>query len=198
MPVQLDQAGLFEKELLDSIPCLNNLAMGLCRNRSRAEDLRQETMTRAWNARARFQPGSCFKAWICTIMRNQFRTECRSSWRQAPWDQLLAERVMTVADEQTPILEFHDAVRMDGLPALQRAALMTIGVDGLSYRQAAAAHLCPVGTMKSRVTRARRALKDALENGSRSTELAQTIPIAAMSPHRYPRCVPPSQAAAVP
>jgi RNA polymerase sigma-70 factor, ECF subfamily len=182
------QDAFFEKELVESISCLDGLAMKLCQNRSRAEDLRQETLVRAWNARERFRPGTCFKAWICTIMRNQFRSELRSCWirRQAPWDPLVAEHTMSIDDEQFSIVSFHDVLRMmETLPASQQHALTMIGAEGLTYAEAAKLEACPRGTIKSRVARARRVLTDAMENGttSKGPHYMPADPVPALGSH---------------
>jgi len=176
--------GLFEEQLTGAMPCLEGLAMSLCRNRCHADDLMQETLTSAWRARESFLPGTRFKAWACTIMRNQFRSEKRSGWYRysAPLDASFAEQKMSIDDEQFSIAVFHDALRMmDRLPASQQHALMMIGAEGLSYGEAAKIEGCPTGTLKSRVSRARRALKDMIENGTGSTEQVPNLPVTAIA-----------------
>jgi RNA polymerase sigma-70 factor, ECF subfamily len=178
------QDSVFEKQLIAAMPWLDGLAMNLCRNRSQADDLKQETLVSAWKARASFTPGTSLKAWTCTIMLNRFRSDKRSAWcrRQMPWNELLAEQLMKIDDEQSPAVELHDALRMmEKLPASHRHALMMIGADGLSYDEASRIEHCPSGTLKSRVTRARRALKNMIENGTGSTGRIPSIPTVAIA-----------------
>jgi len=76
----------FERDLIALVPHLRAFARSLCRNRTLAEDLTQEALARAWGARARFEAGSSLKAWVFTILRNEFYSHRRRAWREASWD----------------------------------------------------------------------------------------------------------------
>jgi RNA polymerase sigma-70 factor (ECF subfamily) len=124
-------------------------------------------MMKAWDARASFQMGTNMKAWTFMILRNQFYSEKRRSWRQSQLDQEAAERTLVAVDDpEAPVAldELRQGLAM--LPAEQREALILVGAGGFAYEEAAEICECAVGTVKSRVSRARRALHAILENGS--------------------------------
>ena len=77
----------FKTELLGLVPFLRAFARSLTGNQEAADDLAQETLVKAWQSRASFIPGTNLKAWLFTILRNQFYSDRRRAWRQAPWDQ---------------------------------------------------------------------------------------------------------------
>src|SRR6266478_3048852 len=164
--------GVFRKDLLDLIPFLRAFSRSLCGDRELADDLAQEALAKAWQSRDTFRPGSNLKAWLFTILRNQFYSDRRRAWRQAPWDDTAAERVPVARGEQTWAVQLSDTARaLRGLPAEQREALILVGAGGFSYEDAARISNCAVGTVKSRVARARKALSAALEgNGPLSSE----------------------------
>jgi RNA polymerase sigma-70 factor (ECF subfamily) len=139
-----DDDAKFKADLLDLIPFLRAFARSLCGNQETADDLAQETLVKAWQARDMFAPGTNLKAWLFTILRNQFYSDRRRAWRQAPWDQEAAERIPGSAGEQSWAAELSDTARaLSCLSDEQREAL--------------------VGTVKSRVARARKSLISILE-----------------------------------
>ena len=81
----------FKKGIVDAIPYVRAFSRTLCGARAAADDLAQETLAKAWQARASFQPGTNLKAWLFMIARNQFYSEKRRSWRSAAWSDELAE-----------------------------------------------------------------------------------------------------------
>ncbi len=106
-----------------------------------------------------FAAGTNLKAWLFTILRNQFYSDRRRAWRQAPWDQDAAERIPGSSGEQTWAAELSDTARaLKSLSDEQREALILVGAGGFSYEDAAKICNCAVGTVKSRVARARRSL----------------------------------------
>jgi RNA polymerase sigma-70 factor (ECF subfamily) len=154
----------FRKGLLELIPFLRAFSRSLCGDRELADDLAQEALAKAWQSRDTFRAGSNLKAWLFTILRNQFYSDRRRAWRQAPWDESAAERVPTAKGEQTWAVQLSDTARaLRALPAEQREALILVGAGGFSYEDAAAISNCAVGTVKSRVARARKALISALD-----------------------------------
>jgi RNA polymerase sigma-70 factor (ECF subfamily) len=157
--VPRDADSQFKAELLDLIPFMRAFARSLCGNQETADDLAQETLVKAWQARSTFSPGTNLKAWLFTILRNQFYSDRRRAWRQAPWDQDAAERIPGSNSEQTWAAELSDTARaLTVLSDEQREALILVGAGGFSYEDAAAICKCAVGTVKSRVARARKTL----------------------------------------
>lgn len=154
----------FKSDLLELIPFLRAFARSLCGNQETADDLAQETLVKAWQARDMFAPGTNLKAWLFTILRNQFYSDRRRAWRQAPWDQEAAERIPGSAGEQSWAAELSDTARaLSCLSDEQREALILVGAGGFSYEDAAHICNCAVGTVKSRVARARKSLIAILE-----------------------------------
>jgi RNA polymerase sigma-70 factor (ECF subfamily) len=122
---------------------------------------------KAWDARASFQMGTNMKAWTFMILRNQFYSEKRRSWRQSQLDQEAAERTLVAADDpEAPVALDEMRLAMGMLPSEQREALILVGAGGFAYEEAADICGCAVGTVKSRVSRARRALHTILEQGA--------------------------------
>jgi RNA polymerase sigma-70 factor (ECF subfamily) len=157
----------FKRELVLLIPHLRAFARTLCGDATQADDLAQDAMMKAWDARASFQMGTNMKAWTFMILRNQFYSEKRRSWRQSQLDQEAAERTLVAVDDpEAPVAldELRQGLAM--LPAEQREALILVGAGGFAYEEAAEICACAVGTVKSRVSRARRALHAILETGS--------------------------------
>jgi RNA polymerase sigma-70 factor, ECF subfamily len=159
--------------VLKAIPSLRAFAVSLCRSSDLADDLVQETLLRAITYIETFRPGSNLEAWLFTILRNNFITECR---RRKPWvedvDDKLAE-TLTVLPEQVGWSIGEDLRQgMRKLSPQHRQALALIGELGLSYEEAAEICDCEVGTMKSRVHRARSELASHL-SGAKSRRGAQ-------------------------
>ncbi|HWA02687.1 MAG TPA: sigma-70 family RNA polymerase sigma factor [Rhizomicrobium sp.] len=154
----------FKTELLALIPFLRAFARSLTGNQDAADDLAQETLVKAWQSRATFAPGTNLKAWLFTILRNQFYSDRRRAWRQTPWDQDAAERLPGTSQDQSWSADLSDTARaLRQLPDEQREALILVGAGGFSYADAAEICHCAVGTVKSRVARARKALIEILE-----------------------------------
>ncbi len=159
MPADSADDARFRADMVATIPSLRAFARGLCGNRELADDIAQEALLKAWAARASFSPGTNFKAWLFTILRNHFYSIGRRAARFAPWDPELAERTLVTPPDQGVNIHFSDLQRGLGmLPPEQREALLLITANGLSYEEAAAVMGCPSGTVKSRVGRARLAI----------------------------------------
>lgn len=154
----------FRTDLVALIPFLRAFAHTLCGRREEADDLCQEALAKAWQARKTFEAGTNLKAWLFVILRNQFYSEKRHAWRQRPWDQGVADQTLVTSGEQQSALSLSDLARtLRKLPDEQREALILVGAGGFSYEETAAICKCPVGTIKSRVARARATLAQALE-----------------------------------
>jgi len=145
----------FQRDLTDLIPRMRAFARGMCHDATAADDLAQEGLLKAWTARASYQPGTNLKAWVFMIMRNAFYSEKRRSWRSVPLEQEMAERKIAVSDASAAIEldELRRALLL--LPDEQREALILIGAAGCSYEEVAEMCGCAIGTIKSRVSRAR-------------------------------------------
>ena len=157
----------FKTDLVKLIPHLRAFARTLTGNAAAADDLAQDAMLKAWDARASYQMGTNMKAWTFMILRNQFYSEKRRSWRQIQLDQDAAERTLVAVDNpEAPVALDELRLGLAMLPAEQREALILVGAGGFAYEEAAEICGCAVGTVKSRVSRARRALHGILETGS--------------------------------
>ena len=149
--------------MLGVVPSLRAFAMSLCGNVDRADDLVQETLLRALAHIDSFQPGTNMPAWLFTILRNLFRSEYRKRRREVEdADGRYAESLRS-HPEQTGRVEFGEfRTALAKLPSDQREALILVGASGFSYEDAATICGCAVGTIKSRVNRARTRLADLL------------------------------------
>jgi RNA polymerase sigma-70 factor (ECF subfamily) len=147
--------------MLSAVPSLRAFAISLCGNVDRADDLVQETLLRAWANIHSFEPGTNMSAWLFTILRNLFRSEYRKRRREVPdGDGTYADTLKT-QPEQTSRVEFEEfRVALNKLPTDQREALVLVGASGFSYEEAAEICGCAVGTIKSRVNRARTRLAE--------------------------------------
>jgi RNA polymerase sigma-70 factor (ECF subfamily) len=158
IPMTLDHAcgEAFQRELTALIPKLRGFARVMCGDAVAGDDLAQEGLLKAWTARASYQPGTNLKAWVFMIMRNQFYSEKRRSWRNVALDPEVAEQTLVATSNATATIELDELRRaMLRLPDEQREALILIGAGGCSYEEVAQMTGCAIGTIKSRVSRAR-------------------------------------------
>jgi RNA polymerase sigma-70 factor (ECF subfamily) len=146
----------FHRALIGAIPNVRAFAVSLCGDSNLASDLVQETLMKAWAGRDSFELGTNMKAWLFTILRNTYFSAYRRSRRILPDDDVRVTQQLASPPEQDGHTDLQDFTRMLGLlSADQREALLLVGAEGVSYEEAAAISGCPVGTMKSRVNRAR-------------------------------------------
>jgi RNA polymerase sigma-70 factor (ECF subfamily) len=156
----------FERELIALIPHMRAFARSLCRDVTAADDLAQDALVKAWKSRDSYLMGSNMKAWTFMILRNQFLSEKRRNWRSTQLDPELAERTLVAVDNPEATVALDEVRRaLDMLPFEQREALIMVGAGGLSYEEAAEAIGVALGTVKSRVSRARAALQALLDGG---------------------------------
>jgi RNA polymerase sigma-70 factor (ECF subfamily) len=150
-------------DILASVPSLRAFAISLSGNGDRADDLVQETLLRAIANINSFEPGTNMSAWLFTILRNLFRSEYRKRRREVEdGDGRYAESLKS-HPEQPGRIEFEELrTALGQLPPDQREALILVGASGFSYEEAAAICDCAVGTIKSRVNRARTRLAEQL------------------------------------
>ena len=149
--------------ILATLPSLRAFAISLSGNVDRADDLVQETLLRALANIDSFEPGTNLPAWLFTILRNLFRSEYRKRRREVEdSDGRFAETLKT-HPEQNSRIEFEEFQQaLAKLPADQREALILVGASGFSYEETAEICGCAVGTVKSRVNRARVKLAELL------------------------------------
>jgi RNA polymerase sigma factor (sigma-70 family) len=171
---EAERAREFKRELTEVIPHLRAFARGLCGRPDLADDLVQEALMKAWAAQERFQPGTSMRAWTFVILRNAYLTDMRRNRFRADYDETVAERILTAPAGQEGPLHLSDMHRaLLTLPPERREALLLVGAGGFSYEEAAEICGCAVGTIKSRVGRARAALNAMLDDGDipqRSTD----------------------------
>jgi RNA polymerase sigma-70 factor (ECF subfamily) len=149
--------------LIGAVPNLRAFANSLCGDPTRADDLVQDTLVKAWINLDGFEKGSNLKAWLFTILRNTYFSELRKRRREVEdADGAIAER-MSVLPEQQVHMDLVDFKKAFGtLSDDQKEVLLLVGAEGFSYEEAAEITNAAVGTVKSRVNRARVALTKAL------------------------------------
>jgi RNA polymerase sigma-70 factor (ECF subfamily) len=142
--------------LLAAVPSLRAFAISLSGQVDRADDLVQDTLLRALSNIDRFERGTNLNAWLFTILRNLFHSEYRKRRREVEDSDGSYAGRLKVQPEQGARVDFEDfRTALDKLPHDQREALLLVGASGFSYEEAAAICGCAVGTIKSRVNRAR-------------------------------------------
>jgi RNA polymerase sigma-70 factor, ECF subfamily len=153
----------FMADLMEAVPHLRAFALSRTRNVDRAEDLVQETILKAWDKRTSFEEGTNLIAWLFTILRNQHYSEHRKLRREVEDVDGIYASGLIALPEQIGRLEIQDiSVALNKLRPEYREAILLVGVQGLSYEDAAGAMGTAVGTAKSRVNRARKHMAEFL------------------------------------
>ena len=156
----------FREDLVAAIPMLRGFARSLSGNRDRADDLVQETLAKAIANRDKYRPGTNLHAWLVTILRNQYYSEGRRRWREVSDAEGVHAARLTEAPEHDSRMEMREFLgALQALPPDQREALILVGASGLSYEEAAEVLGTRIGTVKSRVSRARARLERLLDGG---------------------------------
>jgi RNA polymerase sigma-70 factor (ECF subfamily) len=161
--MELSPGAEFANKLIAALPNLRAFAISLTNDTVRADDLVQNTVLRAWANADRFQPGTNLTAWLFTILRNCFYSEFRKRMHEIEDPEGFYMERLRTRPYQHVCLEFEDL--RDALAKLRpehREVLILVGAEGMSYDDAAAICGMPVGTVKSRVHRARRRLRELL------------------------------------
>ncbi len=144
------------QRMLDLIPSLRAFAVSLCGDAERGDDLVQETLVKAWSNFKSFKEGTNLRAWLFTILRNEFYSQMRKKGREVEdADGSYAERMSVHATQMSHVNLGELRKALAAIPADQREALVLVGASGFSYEEAAEICGCAVGTIKSRVNRAR-------------------------------------------
>ncbi len=146
----------WREDVIGLIPALRAFAWSLSHNGADADDLVQDTLIKAWSNRARFEPGTNLRAWLFTILRNTYYTQAtrrRREVRDETGEYAGALKVGATQEWSVAMHALQAALRQ--LPPEHREALILVGAAGLSYEEAAEICGCALGTIKSRVNRAR-------------------------------------------
>jgi RNA polymerase sigma-70 factor (ECF subfamily) len=153
----------FKSELIELLPSLRAFARSLAHNSAQADDLVQDTLVKALANVERFEPGTNLRAWLFTILRNHYYSQLRKLKREVEdADGKFAAR-LAVRPEQDGSVDLEDfKIAFQQLAPDHREVLTLVGASGCSYEEAATICGCAVGTIKSRVNRARRKLADLL------------------------------------
>jgi RNA polymerase sigma-70 factor (ECF subfamily) len=147
--------------LVEEIPRLRRYARTLTRDITAADDLVQDCLTRALSKSHLWQEGSDLRAWLFTILHNQYVNQVRRSVREGTAAALTEDEPgLTGAPSQDKRIELRDLERaLAKLPDEQRSALLLVGMEGMQYEEVAAVLDVPVGTVRSRLSRGREALR---------------------------------------
>ncbi len=174
-------------EIVLHLKPMRAFALSLTRDISRADDLVQDTVVKAWTNIEKFQPGTNMRAWLFTILRNTFYSERRKARREVSDSEgVLTEQIAEKPshDGRLALADFRRA--FEKLPDEQREALILVGAEGFSYEDAAAMCGCAVGTIKSRANRGRRKLAEILQlDENEAMEMTDQATLAVIS--RNPR-----------
>lgn len=153
--------------IVEIIPALRAFARTFCRNPTDADDLVQETLTKALANIDKYEPGTRLKSWLFTIMRNSFYTRAKKAAREAPGAaDCVSDRPSMEATQEWSLRGAEVQEAINRLPPHQREVLVMIGVVGMSYEEAAEICGCAVGTIKSRLNRARLGILEDLGESS--------------------------------
>jgi RNA polymerase sigma-70 factor (ECF subfamily) len=159
----IDSVSTIEHDVIKHIPIIERFALRLCSNNPDAEDLVQDTLMKALSNLDKFETGTNLKSWLFTIMRNTFLSRIQKRKREV----VGISDVGSIAPRTLPTQEWtmrgHEFERALGeLTFLHRQAATTVLIEGRSYEDAAQLFNCAVGTVKSRVSRARNSLANRL------------------------------------
>ena len=169
-------SGMMHDDILECLPHISGFARRLTRDRAMADDLVQTAVMRALSYAHQYKPGTNFRAWITTILRNSYFNEMRAQTRRPSVDLDVEGMTSGMSGGQEERLQVRDFTRaFQRLSSEQQQALLLVGVDGLSYEDAAEVATCAVGTMKSRVSRARLQLQQLLDGHPAGRALATSF-----------------------
>ncbi len=175
-------------ELVTHLPALRAFALSLTRNRATADDMMQDAVLKAWTNMDKFEAGTNMRAWLFTILRNNYYSSRRKLNREvADVDNAFSDTLSVKPDHdgRLQMMDFKDA--FEQLADEHREALILVGANGFSYDDAA--EMCGVatGTMKSRVNRARAKLTEILQlNDDEALELTDSATMAVVGSPNLP------------
>jgi len=150
--------------VMAALPALKAFAISLTRDADKAEDLTQDTVLKAISKQETFEEGTNLQAWLFTILRNSYFTTHRKIRREvSDTDGIYAAKLEAIPGQEDHLMIGKLQAALIRLPPKQRNALLLIGLEGVEYEDAAVELGCAVGTIKSRVNRARTRLAELLE-----------------------------------
>jgi RNA polymerase sigma-70 factor, ECF subfamily len=156
--------GNWRDDVIAMIPALRAFAWSLSHNSSDADDLVQDTLIKAWTNRDKFEMGTNLRAWLFTILRNTYYTSVVRRRREVrDEDGLYAASLTSAANQDWSVAVTAMEAALQRLPDEHREALVLVGGAGLTYEEAAEVCGCALGTIKSRVNRARNRLLKLLD-----------------------------------
>ena len=154
------------ESVVEMLPALRAFARTFYRNQTDADDLVQETLVRALNSYETFTPGTRLKSWLFTIMRNAFYTQIKKTSREPVGViRCVSDKRSAPASQEWTIHAKEVETAIHNLPAHQREVLVLITIEGMSYEDAARVCGCNIGTVKSRLNRARARLSSHFDTG---------------------------------
>ncbi len=154
-----DNPGTLKEQVADLIPALRAFARTFTANPTDGDDLVQETLVRALRSLDSFQPGTSLKSWLFTIMRNTYYTQYRKRVRESPGaTDCVSLQLTTAAGQEWSVAESEVKAALSRLSEDQQQILIMVAGFGFSYEEAASVMECAIGTIKSRLSRAREAL----------------------------------------
>jgi RNA polymerase sigma-70 factor (ECF subfamily) len=154
----------FKRELLAVLPSLRAFAISLIGRHDQADDLVQDTIMKAWAKQEQFEMGTNMKAWLFTILRNELYSKMRKRGREVQDSDGVFTENLAQHPSQYGSLDMQDFKKaLEKLPEEQREAIILVGASGFSYEEAAEICGCALGTIKSRVNRARQRLQELLQ-----------------------------------
>jgi RNA polymerase sigma-70 factor (ECF subfamily) len=176
--------------IAEELPRLRRYARALLKSVDAADDLVQETVLRALSKGHLWQPGTDLRAWLFTLMHNQYVNAVRRSVRQGQLTSLDAAYDLGRPATQTDHLALRDLkAALESLPEEQRAVVLLIGLEGMSYEETAAILDVPVGTVRSRLSRAREAMRQMMDSPERHSGMRRAGKPAPAAP-RLPSSAP--------
>ncbi len=180
IPMQA-MTGDFHTDLKSMLPRLRVYALSLTHDRDRANDLVQQTVVKSLAGRNSFQPGTNFGAWLIRIQRNEFISGLRRERPAVPFDEVVANSLSYPPMQESGLVMREFLKAFGCLTRSQREALLLAVLEGFSYRQIAVHCAVSIGTVKSRIWRARSILSELLTGDSADGDRAI---VQAFSAHR--------------
>ena len=163
----------WREDVIALIPALRAFAWSLSHNSADADDLVQDTLIKAWTYREKFEPGTNLRAWLFTILRNTYYTAVVKKRREVADEDGKHAATLSSAPTQDWSVAVHSLRNaLQQLPHEHREALVLVGAAGMTYEEAAEICGCALGTIKSRVNRARARLLRIMDAGDAADTFA--------------------------
>lgn len=175
-------------ELVTHLPALRAFALSLTRNRATADDMMQDTVLKAWTNMDKFKPGTNMRAWLFTILRNNYYSSRRKLNREVPdIDNAFSDTLSVKPDHDGRLQMMDFKAAFDQLADEHREALILVGASGFTYEEAAETCGVATGTMKSRINRARAKLTELLKlDDDDALELTDSVTMAVVGSRSIP------------